>query len=136
MGDLNRRKLLLNFIWNNELLTTYDHNEISLAFLRLKDDKRELYEWVENFAIKKGFIACDLKGLRSKSGEPFIEEKDTLYRKASTQCRAKEEIAHFCSGCKCWVIGEPSKRIYKLNGEPGIRYKCKICDSCIGDNHD
>lgn len=132
--DLN---LLLGFLCENEN-TTDLQNRIALAFAQLTANINNPLQSIKELAIERGFIARDLKGLKLVGIGPFIEEKGTLYKKVSTQSRSREmeETAYFCRNCNFWVIGEPNKKKYELNGEPGIRYKCKICDSCIGDNHD
>jgi len=109
-------------------------------------------EFLRKRAREQCLTAEKLEDLRSKSGQPFVEddEKKTFrdYRTAATQ-EDEYEVAYLCrfmyieelgltegSGCG-WVKGEPLGKPYDdmgpLCGSKGYRQYCKICGDKIGE---
>jgi hypothetical protein len=114
-------------------------------------------------ARKKGITAATLDDLKSKSGEPFVEEKEKKtwgreYRLATvtedspiTGKSMVTETAYFCcdmfsvfskenensDGCG-WVKGQPIQKAYDdigvLSGSAGYNIFCKICGKLIAQH--
>lgn len=104
--------------------------------------------YLKELARRQGLAAMKLEDLKSKSGQPFVEDdqKKTYlsYRTASTQ-ESEYEVAYLCrsryfddSQSRCgWVKGKPREAKYDdigfLCGSSGYRQFCKICGEQIGE---
>jgi len=105
--------------------------------------------FLKRVARKKGITSKMLKGLKSKNGKRFVEEKGHKpYRKALVRedfLGSEQETAYLCCGMylqkdpsSCgWVKGDPVEKPYDeigcLSGSRGIRYYCRICGKLIGE---
>jgi hypothetical protein len=115
-------------------------------------------DFLRGAARKKGITAATLDDLKSKSGEPFVEEKEKKgwghdYRMATVTADSPitgkplvTETAYLCcdmfsnndSGGCGWVKGQPIQRAYNdigfLSGSAGYNISCKICGKLIGQH--
>lgn len=139
-----------------DLLDPRDKQIYGMLSEQISKHRGEQLALLRKAAGKNGILAQNLSDLKSKSGEPFREEKesgrrwgDDGYQMAIAGTGFKAETAYLCremrlfkspddkgEGCG-WVKGEPVKKRYHdigpLSGSAGTRFFCRICGQQIGE---
>jgi len=90
-------------------------------------DAASQLEALRQLARDRGIIAEKLEDLRIESSGGFVEVADGCRHYRSAVARHEEEVAYFCPGCGCWVVGNPNGERYREGCDVGVRYLCRIC---------
>ncbi len=130
--------------------TESEKQELADFDRKINELQRQKILKLRELARQKGVSALKLEDLKSKCGEPFIEEKERdSYQRAVAQDKTKPhryEFAYLCASkyeihpkentCG-WVKGEPREGSYNdigpLCGSAGTRYYCIICGKMAGE---